>query len=231
MPSNDLLTDASEGAVKGFLNWTKEQVKELAFRLQNRDIVFIKEKEDIEQIKLQRKTAEWEIYKKFIKNRELRILCQLGVSLRRWESNQEKLKYVRNKINAKFGSKGLHIANFIQNDFLNKYLGAILAKVGSSQELTIHIEEILNNVDKYAVFIKEEDDVERRSTEIITRIQANVPGTFVMSSRKSAMSVAKSIQVNVKKVITGYESEEFQDNNRYICFFNRELKTEIDLSG
>lgn len=226
MSSNDpVFTSASEGITKGLLNWTKEQVSEYIFKLKNKDVAFIRDKDDIELIRQQRKTAEWEIYSRFIEDKKLKILVELGLSLRKWESDPNKLVSVRTKISSKFTASGLHIAQFIQNDFLNKYLGAILAKVTSKSELTKNIEDILNNVDKYCVFVKEEDNVENRAKEIIIRIQANAPSTFILSSKKSAITVAKNIQNIVKKSINGYSSEEYQDNTRYICFFNKEEDT------
>jgi len=216
------LVDITEGITKGFLNWTKKQIVDLVKQYKNKDISFIGNKETIELVKDQLKTSEWSVYKNYIFDKKLRLLTQMGLALRRLGASRTKLQSLRDNILSKYGLSGLHIAQFVQNGLLGIYLGNVLTKAILPSELTDSINEILFNIDKYAVFVQEKDSADRKAEEIKVRIQANLPKVFILSGYGSASSVAKQIQdILEEEVNNEYVLEKYEDKEKYICFFSR----------
>ena len=68
MVSNDPVESAAKGTVKGVLEWSTEQVKELVRRFNQRELSFIEDRETIEQVIAQRKKPEFLLYLKYVKD-------------------------------------------------------------------------------------------------------------------------------------------------------------------
>lgn len=219
--SEDPLASATEGVTKGFLKWTEEKVKQLIVKFQNRDIAFVSDPETINLAKEQRKTSEWGLFKQYIEDPDLRILFQMGLTLRKLEKNPKQLENLRSKILNKYDTKGLHIAQFIQNGFFGKFIGSILERTSTPQKLTFEIENLLKNIEKTAIFIKHKDDVNKKTAEIVTKIQANSPNTFIICSSGRAVEKCEKIKGKVMKRISGYDSELYKTEWKEIYFINK----------
>jgi len=215
-----------EGTVKGLLYWTTEQISEIVYKLNNKSLLFINNKETIGLIKNQRKTPEWDIYNRYLKLKkgdDLRVIILMGLALRGLEFKGEldKVRELREKIKSKYDINGLHIAQFIQNDFLGKYFGDIISKTKSIIELKKNIEEILNNLDKYVIFIKDGSSPKKLAEKIKIRIFANLPKTFIISSTGSAIAIAKKIESILEGQIDDYLFGSYKEKGKYICFLNK----------
>ena len=215
------LVDAAEGATKGALSWTADKIKELINRFENRDIAFVEDPETINLAKKQRKTSEWNLFKEYIEDPDLRILFQMGLTLRRLEKQQKQLESLRAKILTKYDAKGLHIAQFIQNGFFGKFVGNILERASTPQKLKFEIENLLNNIEKTTIFIKQLDNEDKKTDEIVTKIMANSPNTFIICSSFSAMRKCEKIKKKVMKRISGYDAELYKTEIKEIYFLNK----------
>jgi len=223
--SEDPLASASRGALRGFLDWSEEKIKELVVKFNNRDIAFVEDPKTINLAKKQRKTSEWSLFIKYIEDPDLRILFQMGLTLRRLEKQQKQRESLRIKIHNKYGAKGLHIAQFIQNGFFGKYLGNILERTSTPQKLKFEIENLLKNIEKTTSFIKSVDNVNKKTDEISTKILANSPNTFIICSSGSAMKKCEKIKKNVMKRISGYDAELYKTEIKEIYFLNKLAET------
>lgn len=225
MSSNGLFPydEIAEGAVKGLLSWTKEQVLSFVNKLKNRDIAFIKNRETIDIVREQIRTAEWQVYKNYLSDKRLRLLVQMGLALRRMEkrSDKEMLFNLRDKIVFKYGADGLHIAQFVQNDFLGKYFAKMITEGASTSDLIRYIEEILNNVEKYVAFIGEKENPDKKVQEIKIRIQANLPQVFILASYGSAVEIVKKIRTTLSNEIQGYSVSVYEEGEKYVCLLTR----------
>ena len=119
--SKDPLVSAAEGATRGVLGWTEEKLKGLVEKFHNRDIAFVSDLETINLAKKQRKTSEWELFRDYIEDPDLRILFQMGLTLRDLEKKNRPIAPLRQKIFKKYEIEGLHIAQVVQNGILNAY--------------------------------------------------------------------------------------------------------------
>ena len=94
------LTDATGGLVKGTLSWGEEKIKEFARKFKNRQLVFIQDEETINLVRSQLKSGEWSLFCQYVSNKELRLLVQLGLTLRKLDTdkNEKALLNLRTKI-------------------------------------------------------------------------------------------------------------------------------------
>ncbi len=220
---SSIIKDAAEGAAKGVLDWSTERISELVKKLKERDVGFIGNKETIDIVKEQLKSGEWNISKKFIDDKELRLLVQMGLALRKLEAKKEieQTQNLRDKIVEKFGAKGLHIAQFVQSGICARYLGAIMSEISSVEDVKSNVNEILQNIEKYVAFIKQEHEPKKQAEKIKTIIYAHNPSTFIIFSKTSANKVSKRIIEILKEKIPEYSVQYQSDKENNIYFLNR----------
>lgn len=221
--SEDPLASASEGVTKGVLSWTEEKLKELITKFHNRDIAFVEDPETINLAKEQRKTSEWNLFKEYIEDSDRRILFQMGLTLRKLEARGKipDLKTLRDKILNKYDTKGLHIAQFVQNGFFGKFLGNILERASTPQRLKFEIENLFENIDKMVLFVKKDNDVDKKTEEVVTKILANSPNTFIICGSGRAMENCENIKGKVMKRISDYVAELYKTEFKEIYFLNK----------
>ncbi len=115
----------------------------------------------------------------------------------------EEVEKLRNTILNTFGLEGLHIAEAVQNEVLSTYIGINSPTTQRPADLTKRIEKMLNEVDKYIVYISVDDRVEQKIREIETRIYADVPDTLILyGCRAGAITKVRSIATKLKKSIS-----------------------------
>jgi len=219
--SEDPVASATEGVTRGFLGWTADRIKEYVVKFRNRELAFIDDVETINTAKEQRKTSEWGVFKKYIDDSDLRILFQMGLTLRKLEKHSKRLESLREKIKNKYKLKGLHFAQFIQNGFFLRYYTHLLEKGITPEELKTAVPDMLENIENTVIFISQSDDEEIKTDQITTKIYAHNPNTFIICSTKSTMGKCETIKRKVMKRITGYESELYKTDIKKIYFLNK----------
>ncbi len=197
MPSetpDNLEQNVAYGVAKAAIEWTEEKIQKLVNDFKNKEIGFIGDREVIEVVRAQRSSAEWKNYSKWIKNKEFRILIQLGISLRKLENKSLSLHELREKIRNKYGTKGLHIAEFTQNKVLGKYIESLLESCRTDEEIGLVIESFLNDIERFCVFIKGTDSVDSQAEMVKTRVYSLAPKIIVLYSFGEATKIAVKIQ-------------------------------------
>lgn len=225
----DPLESISKGAAKGVteavIDWGEVKLKELIIKLKNRDLAFIEDYETIELVKEQRKTGEWDLFKEYVSDCDLRIQFQMGLTLRKLERGGDDFGPLLKKINKKYGTKGLHIAFFVQNGLFGKYVSTVLELGYSTERVIKELKALFEDIDKAVSFISQTDKVQQKSKEIITKIQANSPEIFIMSGCHTiAMEKCRQIKEIVMGEISGYEHEDLYAPNRQIYFITKNIE-------
>ncbi|GEM_PF-6773127 len=113
-------------SVYGALEWSKDQVVDLARRLKNHAVAFLEDPDLFDLIREERRGEEWKLYRRYVPGRKRRILIQLGLTLRSLEQSQEdfeNLQALRGKIHRKYGTSGLRAAQLVQRGVLRFFLG------------------------------------------------------------------------------------------------------------
>lgn len=221
MSSKDAIESASKGATKAILEWSEEKVKLLVQQFRHRDIAFVQDVETIEVALEQRKMSEWDLFQKNILDGRLRILFQMGLTLRRVEHNRKQCSNLRDRIVKKYGVEGLHIAQFVQNGLFSKFIGSILEKPITPEGLKSEIENLFENIERTNSFIQIEDNVEKEADKVVTRIQSFSPGTYIISGSKSAREKCEEVKDIVMRRISGYSLELYKTDIKEIYFLNK----------
>ncbi|MBI3052019.1 hypothetical protein HYY74_06220 [Candidatus Woesearchaeota archaeon] len=89
------------------------------------------------------------------------------------------------------------------------------------EELSNYIEEILNNIEKYADFIEIDTNHSQKAEQIKIKIYAHQPPTFIVSSAGSAMPVARKVKTLLEGNLDGYAFEVYSNSRKYIYFIIR----------
>jgi len=221
MSSEDPLESVSKGATEGVLEWTKEEIKQLARRFRDRKIAFVQNPETIEVAKEQRLTSEWDLFQKYVDDGRLHILFQMGLTLRRVEKNKTQCDDLRNRILKKYAAEGLHIAQFVQNGLFGKYIANIFERGLTIGQIKLEIENLFKNIEITNSFIQNLDNVEKEAAKIVARIQSHNPNTYIISGSKSATKKCRQVKDIVMRKITGYKAELYRTEIKEIYFLNK----------
>lgn len=218
IPSN---SDVLAGITKGLLEHAEEKALAWVERFRNHEIVFIEDSETIDRVKKQRKGPEWKMLSEIIKDRNLRLLAQMGLTLRELENDQEKTQSLRNKIHHKYGRDGLHIAEAVQNNIISNFIGLESPNVGEPVDLTNKVETLLNNIEKYIVFIGPDDKEDIITRRVSIRLDADVPDTLILFGAYKAKRVAIAVRGKIEKAFPLYTTSSVETKIKIIIFINK----------
>jgi hypothetical protein len=220
-PSESPIESATKGATKGALDWTAEKVKEYVQRFKHRDVAFVQNVDIIEEALRQRKTTEFSVFRQNIDEEELRICFNMGLTLRGLEKDTESCKNLRNKILKKYGAKGLHVAQFVQNGIFAKFYGRFLEEALTPKQMKQAIENLFKNIELTNSFIQYTDDVDKEADKIVIRLQSNNPKTYVISGLGTVKEKCKQITRKVLNRVDDYSIETYSTEMKIIIFLNR----------
>lgn len=227
--SSEPLEDIAKGATKGALEWTADFIKQIAKNFQENKLRFISDKENIEITKEQYNSGELQIYKAYIEDKAKLMVLRMGLVLRRLENKGEKERKqtLREDIMKKYEIKGLHVAQFVENGILNRYIGILLDDIGSIEKFKERINEIIDNIEKYVIFVKSTDN-DRLVLETCLKITtANLSMIFIVSGIGSAAQIVKNIEERLKELLKeSYELEKMSKGDKENLFFKRILNKE-----
>jgi len=223
----DPVESVAKGAVKAAIEWTEEKILQVYRDFKNKKLAFIEDPETIECAKKQRQKGEWAHFKTYMPyDEEVYTLFQTGLTLREYEEKNKQVDSIVKRILKRYKSKGLHVAWFAQNGLFSKYVANILETGATTQATKSEVENLFKNIDDKVVFINQKYGLKPKLKigEIITKIHAHSPETFIISSVGGAMKVCEKIkngvmkQLSAKYICEFYESEQ---KGKLIYFLNR----------
>jgi hypothetical protein len=218
----DPIESAAKGAVKAALEFAKGEIKALASRLLSGDIAFVQDQETIEEIREERGSEEFRIFKEHLEDKDLRVIALMGLTLRRMEkdpSQQRRLHNLRTKLHRRYGASSLRAAELVQRGIAGTLYLTVISESKSPADASQALENLLRSVDTYAVFVQESDKVGETVDDLVLRIKANRPRTFVVLAYGGAKTKAKSVVKGVmKKLPDPYGHESHETRNEYYSF-------------
>ncbi len=229
----DPLKSMAEGATRGLLEWTKDQLAGFAARVRDHDLAFIRNPETIGLIREERRGEEWSIFKDLIRDKRLRILFQMGLALRRLERNREQaadLLELRNKIVRKYGVAGLRAAELVQRGILGSFFLKLLRESASPADIESAVEELLERVDTYTAFIQEIDDVKEIVKELNVRVLSQSARIFIVLGYGAAKAKAKKVVEDLLKSLPRtYGAEKHETDRDFFAFVGKMHEGELQL--
>lgn len=224
----DPIESASKGAVKGALEWGEDFIKNIAKKFKEKEVSFIEDKTTLEIAKEHYNSGELQVYKSYIEDKEKLMILRMGLVLRKLDKKGEKEKKqkLRENIMKKYEVKGLHVAQFVENGILNRYIGILLDDLDSVKRFKEKINEIIDNIEKYVIFVKSNDkerDVLNNSLKIV---KTNLSMIFIVSGIGSAAKIIRNIEERLIELLEEYELEKMSKQDKESLFFKRIIKEE-----
>ncbi len=217
--------DIAEGTATACLKWGEEKAKSLLNRVIHNELAFVGSNETISDVKLEAKSVEWDLYNKYVKDGDLRVLIKMGMTLRRYELQgaKSKLTKLRDTItNSTHGTRGLHIAQFVQEKLLKEHISTIVDKSLSLSDTINSVDNMLRNIETRVTFVQTSDIVPKIVNQISTRLNANAPDTYFVFARDSALSKGRMVQeALVEMDIIGYNDEERSSKKQIILIYSK----------
>jgi len=150
----------------------------------------------------------------------------MGLVLRKLErlGERDRKQKLREDIMKKYEIKGLHVAQFVENGVLNRYIGILLDDISSIEKFKERINEIIDNIEKYVLFVKK-DDTERFILDFCLRVTtSNLSMIFIVSGMGSAGEIIRKIEIKLVALLKDYELEKMSRGDNENLFFKRILK-------
>jgi len=153
-------------------------------------------------------------------------LLQMGLTLRSLEKEKEedRKKNLRQKIFNKYSVKGLHIAQFVENGIMNRYVGILIDDLISVEKFKEDIMSVLQNIEKHVLFVQVTDKERTVITKTMTTVTSHLPMIFIISGFASAAETVRKCEAKLKEFLKDYELEEISGPQKETLFFKRILK-------
>ncbi|MFH1751632.1 MAG: hypothetical protein ABH821_01690 [archaeon] len=205
MSQEKFVEDAAKGATNAVLEYSEGKIKSLVNKFMQGELAFIEDEETIQIVKSQRKKPEWKFYRQYVENPKLRMQIEMGFSLKQLQKDSSKLQNLRKKIVKKYTSKGLHVAELAQSGVISRYIAHLLGHTEDEDELREGIEEVLQDIDKYVIFVKSDDEIKDIEEKILNKINVLSPKAIIMFSCSSRVIDKASKVINkIKKKVSEY---------------------------
>ncbi len=223
--SYDPVESVAKGTIEGFLNWGEEFIKELAIKFKDKKLAFIQDEKTISRVKEQYRSGELSFYKEYIENKEMLFLLKMGLTLRSLERDNdgERKQNLRTKIFNNYQVKGLHIAQFVENGSLNRYIGILIDDIISLVNFKKDILNILENIEKHVLFVKTLDSETNIIQQATTAITLHFPMIFIISGIASAAISVKNCEEKLKELLPDYSIKRISEGEKETLFFKRIL--------
>lgn len=221
--SSEPLEDIAKGATKGALEWTSDFIRQLATRVKNKELKFIHDRENMEIAKEQYNSGELQVYKTYVTDKNKLMLLRMGLVLRKIENKgeREKKQRLREDIMKEYDVKGLHVAQLVENGILNRYIGILLDDISSIEKFKEKINDIIENIEKYVIFVKTTDS-DRLVLESCLRItSSNLSMIFIVSGIGFAAGIVRNIEGRLVELLKDYGLEKISRGDKETLFFKR----------
>ncbi len=145
----------------------------------------------------------------------------MGLILRKLEEeDKDRLANLRDKIYRKYDIKGLHIAQFVQNGILNRYIGISIDEMTTLDKFQEDILKVLHNIDKYVLFVEGTDNSSMVIQKVTVMSVYDLP-IFIVSGIGSAADIVKESEDRIKEFFQSCELEKMSKGKKEILFFKR----------
>jgi len=225
-PIKDVSEGVAKGTVEGFLSWGESHIERLISEFRDKSLAFIQEEQTIIRVKKQYKSGELSIYKEYIEDKEILLLLQLGLTLRSLEreGEEDRRKNLRTKIFNTYKIKGLHIAQFVENGILNRYVGILIDDTVSIKRFKEDIISVLSNIEKHVLFVQNKDGEREIIKQALTSVTSHKPMIFILSGISLAAKKVRDCEPRLKELLKDYDLEKISSDQKENLFFKRVLR-------
>jgi hypothetical protein len=193
---NDPLGQFAAGLAKGTLQWTADKISEFLRLISEKQLAFVGNPDLISEVKEHRARPEYQFYVEYLKDRRLKLLALMGLTLRDYQSDplrHDDLQLLRNRIKTKYDEAGLHVAQIVQSGILAELIPPVISSPGDKASAARKIEAFLNDSERLCLFIQDRDQIDHRVTSIQAYLAGSKPPLFVLFARGKAKATLSEI--------------------------------------
>lgn len=226
--SPDPVESAAHGATAAAIDWTEEKIRDLVKQFLNRKLAFIKDEENIDLVKAERKSTEFTILSQFVPKTYI-IQVQMGLALREIATDQNRVIPLVDKIRRKYGRDGLHIAEITQVGITYQLLTHLSQLYRDPPEVTKRLTYFLGHAEDLVIFVRSTDKPNAIVTKIIVRIEAAETHIIILFGSGYAQGVVDKVLTQLDGEAPGeYVIERWREGVQIIAFiFSSELRGNI----
>jgi hypothetical protein len=154
------------------------------------------------------------------------LLLKMGLALRKLEEyhERERRNTLRTKIFNKYNVKGLHIAQFVENGILNRYIGILIDNMHSLDKFRKDIMNTLNNIEKHVLFVTMNDNERGILQTAISITTSNLSSIFIISGISTVAEIIRKCELRLIELLKDYVLEKISSGEKENLFFKRILK-------
>lgn len=217
-PPVDPVTAGDAGA-----HWTTALVKRLAKRHRDKKLRLIERKDNYQIANEAEKSESFRLYRRFIRNPTVLSWASTGLTLRLMEADEVRrgdVKFIRTNLRNTQGRNALHVAELAQSTALD-FILLLIATGKVHVPPTRTIDDVLAQIDQYAVFVKETDDAGQSSVDADVKALAFAPFVFIVLGRWTARDKAAAIYRGISRAMEdrGYSLTELVDDRQAVGVF------------
>jgi hypothetical protein len=200
-------------------------IKKWIEKFRNKELNFLEDSKILDNTKKLKKNEEYQYFQNYVTDEKTRILFQMGLTLRDLENDKPTWEGLRNKIYKTHNTRGLHIAQFVQNRLFLKYLDVVTEKGLTHEQCSAEIQKFFDNIEITNSFVQINDNIEAVAATIIARLRVNSPHVYVISgSYESAIKKCKQIKGKVMKEIKDYTVTHFDTGITEVYFLKKSYR-------
>lgn len=225
---DDPIESVSKGATLAILEWSEQKIRDLVKQFQNRQLAFIKNADNIELVKEERKSSEFSILRQFVPKGPYSIQVQMGLALRQIADDQDRAIGLVDRIRQKYGLAGLHVAEITQVGITNQLLTHLTKLYRDPQEVTARLVYFLAHAEDLVIFVRKTDNPSATARMVLTRIESFTAHIMILLGSGYAVDVVLEILKEIKEDGRGYVIEVSREGPQITAFiFTPELRARI----
>jgi hypothetical protein len=213
--------DSPERVVGEYLaHLTEDGVRALAQKIQEHRAVVVTDAPGFRAAKEARRSGEFQRYKLYISDRDLRIVVMSGLLLRRFEDHpddQPRVQEIRQRLHARYRTTGVRQAEFVQRGMLLRVIDALEQTGLPRHEVARQVEALLRRVEKHTRFVREDDRIEQLAHEIAVRTLEEAPDTFIVFAKGRAREIAReAVRIAMRELPPNYVQHPEESGHDYV---------------
>lgn len=191
--------DPVASTVVGLGRLVAEGAAKFIERVRNREVGGSSDPQVIALVKIERLTPEYDLLRRYIRRRELRVQTQLGLVLRKLGSEpgrHEAIRSLKATLRGRFGLPGLHAAELVGDGIVTDYLRLLIEEQPTEADVSVRLEDFLLHADRSVFLIDSDTSASFALQRVRIRLMAQGPGHVALFAKGTARSI-------LRKVLTG----------------------------
>ncbi len=226
--SDDPIKSAAEGVAKAAIEWTEEKIRDAVKQFLNRKLAFIKDADNIELVKRQKQSSEYELITQYLPKGEYSTQIMMGLALREVKNEEDRVLDFGEKIKRRYGKPGLHRAEITEIGITSQLISRLVELYPTKAEVIKKLVYFLDHSEELVIFVRTNNDPMTITRLVLTRIETLSSHMMILFGSGYAKDVLLQVLREVKENPRGYVIDAREERFQLTAFiYTPELKSNI----